>query len=393
MQTPPLNRDTLARIEERLSDYGNVIVGWIEGNATELLLAAVAGFALYVGLSWIKRRAAKAALGRGHDPSIAAIALRAVSRTSRFFRIMLALELVNGAANTPAPLNRIIAILFTIAAVIQVAVWLREIILSFVERRVQLHGSESDTLVSAMALIRIAVSFILFAIAAIVILSNLGVNVTGIVAGLGVGGIAIGLAAQGIFSDLFAAIAIIFDQPFKRGDVIQYNTSTATVERIGMKSTRLRALSGEAKIISNAKLLEMEITNFTDLHFRRTTFVLALVYHTPVEKVEALPLQLEELVNTHGGEFVRSGFVTFGASSIDLQLVFDVKTTDYNEVFIGRHKIGLAIMALFRREGIAFAYPTQTTYTASPDGTMVMPYASFPPPVPTDSPAPKRKAR
>jgi small-conductance mechanosensitive channel len=393
MQTPPLNRDTLARIEERLSDYGNVIVGWIEGNVTELLLAAVAGFALYVGLSWIKRRAAKAALGRGHDPSIAAIALRAVSRTSRFFRIMLALQLVNGAANTPAPLNRIIAILFTIAAVIQVAVWLREIILSFVERRVQLHGSESDTLVSAMALIRIAVSFILFAIAAIVILSNLGVNVTGIVAGLGVGGIAIGLAAQGIFSDLFAAIAIIFDQPFKRGDVIQYNTSTATVERIGMKSTRLRALSGEAKIISNAKLLEMEITNFTDLHFRRTTFVLALVYHTPVEKVEALPLQLEELVNTHGGEFVRSGFVTFGASSIDLQLVFDVKTTDYNEVFIGRHKIGLAIMALFRREGIAFAYPTQTTYTASPDGTMVMPYASFPPPVPTDSPAPKRKAR
>jgi small-conductance mechanosensitive channel len=393
MQTPPLNRDTLARIEERLSDYGNVIIGWIEGNATELLLAAVAGFALYVGLSWIKRRAAKAALGRGHDPSIAAIALRAVSRTSRFFRIMLALELVNGAANTPAPLNRIIAILFTIAAVIQVAVWLREIILSFVERRVQLHGSESDTLVSAMALIRIAVSFILFAIAAIVILSNLGVNVTGIVAGLGVGGIAIGLAAQGIFSDLFAAIAIIFDQPFKRGDVIQYNTSTATVERIGMKSTRLRALSGEAKIISNAKLLEMEITNFTDLHFRRTTFVLALVYHTPVEKVEALPLQLEELVNAQGGEFVRSGFVTFGASSIDLQLVFDVKTTDYNEVFIGRHKIGLAIMALFRREGIAFAYPTQTTYTASPDGTMVMPYASFPPPVPTDSPAPKRKAR
>ncbi len=384
----------MSKIGDKLTGYWDVITRWIEGNAAELLLAAMAGALLYVVLSWLKRRAAKLVRNRSEDSSFRAIALRAVSRTSRFFRIMLALELVNGYANAPAPIAKTIFILFTIAAVIQVAVWLREIILSVIERRVQGHGAHSDTLVSAMALIRIAVSFIVFAIAAVVILSNLGVNVTGIVAGLGVGGIAIGLAAQGIFSDLFAAIAIIFDQPFKRGDVIQYDTTTATVERIGMKSTRLRALSGEAKIISNAKLLEKEITNFTDLHFRRTTFVLGLVYHTPVEKVAALPAQLEELVIANGGEFVRSGFVTFSPSSIDLQLVFDVQTTDYNEVFIGRHRIGLAIIALFKREGIAFAYPTQTTYTAAPDGTLVMPYAAYPPPVPTDSPVPKgRRAK
>ncbi len=383
---------SVADVGQRLENYGQLVSRWVQGNMTELLLAIIAGFALYIILSWAKRRAVRATVDRGNDPSIAAIALRALSRTGRFFRIMLAVQLVNGYANAPAPFARTIFVLFTIAAVIQAAIWLREIILSMIERRAQNHGQENDMLASAMALIRVAVSIVLFTIAAIVILSNLGVNVTGIVAGLGVGGIAIGLAAQGIFSDLFAAIAIIFDQPFKRGDVIQYDSTTATVEKIGMKSTRLRALSGEAKIISNSKLLEKEITNLTELHFQRTTFVLGLVYHTPTAKIEALPAQLEKLVTDNGGDYVRSGFVAFGASSIDVQLVFDVQTTDYNEVFVGRHKIGLAIAQHFADHGLSFAYPTQTTYAAAPDGKMVMPYAPYPPPIPQSAAPRKRSA-
>src|SRR5690606_18373644 len=102
---------------------------------------------------------------------------------------------------------------------------------------------QADTLSNAMALIRVLVTVALFAIATVVVLDNLGVNVTGLVAGLGIGGIAIGLAAQGIFSDLFAALSIIFDKPFRRGEIITYDQTTATVERIGLKSTRLRAVS------------------------------------------------------------------------------------------------------------------------------------------------------
>jgi small-conductance mechanosensitive channel len=385
------NPDKIANIGDKLHAYQNIVREWFVGNATELIIAACVGCVIYLLLSWGKRRAVASARNRSEDTSIAAIALRAVSRTGRFFRIMLALELVTEYSNAPGPVAQAVFVLFTISTVIQIAIWLREIILSVIERRAVASGSEHEMLPSAMALIRLAVSFILFAIAAVVILSNLGVNVTGIVAGLGVGGIAIGLAAQGIFSDLFAAIAIIFDRPFKRGDVIQYDSSTATVERIGMKSTRLRALSGEAKIISNSKLLEKEITNFTDLHFRRTTFVLGLLYHTPVAKLEALPDQLKALVNANGAEFVRSGFVNFNASAIDLQLVFDVHTTDYNEVFVGRHKIGLAILDLFAREGLSFAYPTQTTYTAGPDGNLVMPYATYQPPMPADSGSARRR--
>ena len=114
---------------------------------------------------------------------------------------------------------------------------------------------------NAMAIIRVLVSVALFAIAGILILDNLGVNVTALVAGLGIGGIAIGLAAQGIFSDLFAALSILFDKPFKKGDTIRYDQSTGTVERIGLKTTRLRSLTGEQLIMANTKLLEREIHN------------------------------------------------------------------------------------------------------------------------------------
>jgi small-conductance mechanosensitive channel len=272
-------------------------------------------------------------------------------------------------------LTRTVDVLFTIAVTIQIAVWLREIILGLIERRVSDGQHERDTLASAMVLIRLSVSFALFAIAAIVILDNLGVNVTGLIAGLGVGGIAIGLAAQGIFSDLFAAISIIFDKPFRRGDTVTYDTTTARVEKIGMKSTRLRALTGEEKIIANSKLMEKEITNNTLTVYRRVVFPLSLVYQTPPAVAAGVPDLLKEIVEAHGSEFIRAGFSTFGPSSLDFQLVFDVNSDDVEEMFKARHAIGIAIVERFARDGIEFAYPTQTTFTAAPDGTLVMPYA------------------
>jgi small-conductance mechanosensitive channel len=371
-----LNPDMWSAMTARLTGYYELLAEWIRDNAVELLIAIVIGFALYVVLSWIKRKAATNAARRGDDGQIATVAWRALSRTKRFFRIILAVELVNSVANTPAPLSRAIFIVFTVAAVIQLAIWLREIILALIERRAYQSGTEHDTLQSAMTLIKLGVSFAVFAIAAIVILDNLGVNVTGLIAGLGVGGIAIGLAAQGIFSDLFAAISIIFDRPFKRGDTITYGTTTARVEKIGMKSTRLRALSGEEKIISNSKLLDLEITNNTQTIYRRITFVFNLVQHTAPSLSAKIPTILKDIVEEHKGEFIRAGFTTFAPSSLDFQLVFDVPSEDIDVMFDSRHAVGIAIAQRFAKEGIQFAYPTQTTYTAAPDGTLVMPYAA-----------------
>ena len=359
----------------RLQGYWDVTVEWVQSNAVELGIALTAAVIVFLVLSWLKRVAAKIAHENENRAELKSIIARTLARTSKFFRVMVAVELVNRYANAPEMLARTIDVLFTIAIVLQVAIWLREIILGFVERRAGSGENERDTLASAMVLIRLLVSFAVFAIAAIVVLDNLGVNVTGLVAGLGVGGIAIGLAAQGIFSDLFAAMSIIFDKPFRRGDTITYDTTTARVERIGMKSTRLRALTGEEKIISNSNLLEKEITNNTLTIYRRVTFPIALVYHTPPATAASVPDTLKEIVESNGAQFIRAGFTNFGPSSLDFQLVFDVNSDDVEEMFKARHAVGIAIVERFARDGIELAYPTQTTYTASPDGTLVMPYA------------------
>ena len=143
-----------------------------------------------------------------------------------------------------------------------------------------------------MSIIRVLVSVAAFALALIVILDNLGVNVTTLIAGLGIGGIAIGLAAQGIFSDLFAALAIVFDRPFRRGDTINYGGrvdqggTTGTVERIGLKSTRIRSRTGEMVVMANTKLLENELTNIDEARVYRIWLPFGVVYQTDPETLE-----------------------------------------------------------------------------------------------------------
>ena len=189
--------------------------------------------------------------------------------------------------NCPHKLARLIDIGFVIAFALQGAVWARELILGVIGRRVAEERNGAGALSNAMAIIRLLVSVALFAIAVILILDNLGVNVTALVAGLGIGGIAIGLAAQGIFSDLFAALSILFDKPFKKGDTIRYDQSTGTVERIGLKTTRLRSITGEQLIMANTKLLEREIHNLAEAKTRRVTLYIAVGIKTSAAKLSA----------------------------------------------------------------------------------------------------------
>src|SRR2546421_10539 len=141
-------------------------------------------------------------------------------------------------------------------AQILVAIGIAAVIVAAVEHRALSEEYSGEAIGSAMGIIRLLVTFVLFAIALIVVLDNLGVSVTGLVAGLGVGGIAIGLAAQGIFADLFAALAIIFDKPFRKGDTITFGPVSGSVENIGLKTTRLRSVTGEEVVVANSKLLD-----------------------------------------------------------------------------------------------------------------------------------------
>lgn len=357
-----------------LAEMWRATLDWLSVHSLQILIAAGAAIIIYLALAALLGFA-KRILTRPGDPlGLSHVIGRAISRTNHFFMVMVAARLVVSYANPPLLLLSTVSFLFTIAAVFQAAIWAREIILGLIERRTSAEDGHGETLANAMGLIRVLVTFALFAIAAVVVLDNLGVNVTGLVAGLGIGGIAIGLAAQGIFSDLFAALSIIFDKPFRRGEVITYDQTTARVERIGLKSTRLRAMSGEKKVISNANLLQKEITSLQTLAQRRVTFGLGIIYQTPGEKADAIPDMLRQIVEEEGFIFVNAGLVRFGASSLDYELNFDVPDPDRHDYFLSRHRIGIAIWKRFKAEGIEFAYPTQTSFTAAPDGTAIMPY-------------------
>jgi small-conductance mechanosensitive channel len=358
---------------DAMRDWLDSSVAWVNSHWLEIGIAIALGLAIYSLLSMFRRIALKRAQAAPGQFTLTDIVGRVIHKTKSLVLAIISIRLVAGYAQPPAPVMQLIHYVFTVVVVLQAAIWAREILLGLIQRRAA--EGHNETLSNAMGIIRLLISVALFAVAAIVILDNMGVNVTGLVAGLGIGGIAIGLAAQGIFSDLFASLSIIFDRPFRVGETIKYDTSTATVERIGLKSTRLRSINGELLVISNTNLLAKEITNYAHLHRRRVTFMIGVVYQTTPAMLRDLPGLLEQQVKAAGHEFIRSSFVTFGPSSLDFELLFDVFSDDYDVVTAARTDVAIRLFEAMTAAGYHFAYPTQTTFTAAPDGTMILPYA------------------
>ena len=354
---------------------------WLSESSFEILIGAgvAAGIVLLLmGAKWIGMRICRSDPGHDHWRTVLG---RVLARTRFWFMIIAALRLVVGYAEAPPSIAMTVGVLFVVAAVIQGALWVRELILGIIELRAG-GIDEGSSLGSAIGLIRLLVSIAIFIIAGIVVLDNLGVNVTGLVAGLGIGGIAIGLAAQGIFSDLFAALAIIFDRPFRRGDMITFGSppTTGMVEEIGLKTTRIRSLTGEEVVMANAKLLEQQLQNWALLQRRRNVMQFGVIYQTEPDVLAQIPLELKEIVEAQPlGTYERCHAWQFGASSIDFELVFHTESPDMADFMSVRQAIMLGMMRKFAQLGIEFAYPTQTTFTAAPDGTMIMPYPAVQP--------------
>jgi small-conductance mechanosensitive channel len=374
VSTPILPSLRVRDVNDQAQNLLNVSYAWLMEHWAEILVAVAIAAVIVAGLIFLRKLGHRLC---SNSPSLngwGAVFGRAIVKTGNFFIVMVAAKLVDGYAHPPPELAMTINFLFTVAAVFQAAIWAREIILGAIEHRTHSEEYYGEAIGSAMGIIRLLVTFVLFAIALIVVLDNLGVNVTGLVAGLGVGGIAIGLAAQSIFADLFAALAILFDRPFRRGDAISYDKSSGTVEAIGLKSTRIRAATGEERIIANRLLLDKEILNTSQRDYRRVQFTLKLARWTPVEKLERLPGMLEEVITGCGRTFVRAGFIGFGDASHDFDVEFDSPTAAYQDFFDARHVIGLGIIKKLNAEGIDLAYPTQTAFTAASRGGMVGPY-------------------
>jgi len=209
---------------------------------------------------------------------------------------------------------------------------------------------------------------VLWAIGFLFILSNLGINITSLVAGLGIGGIAVAFALQNILADLFSSFTIFFDKPFEIGDFIVVGDCKGMVERIGIKTTRIRSLQGEELVISNRELTSAKVQNFGKIKERRISMKIGVTYETPGEKLKIIPQIIENIINSvENVRFDRAFFVAFGDFALIYEIVYFVEKPDYLVYLDANQQILLGIKEKFEEEGIEIAYPTQKIYLEKQD--------------------------
>jgi len=204
---------------------------------------------------------------------------------------------------------------------------------------------------------------IVYVVGFLFLLDNLGINITAIATGLGIGGIAVALAAQALLGDLFSYFVIFFDRPFEIGDFISLETKSGTIEQIGIKSTKIRSLSGELIVVSNSSLTNSKIHNYKALKRRRVVFSLGIKYDTKIEQLKAIPEIISTIIARHDKiELDRCTFASYGDFSLNYEIVVFFDSPDYKEYMQTQHEINLEIFEEFGKQNIEFAFPTHTIH-------------------------------
>jgi small-conductance mechanosensitive channel len=269
----------------------------------------------------------------------------------------------------PETAARLVRIVFAISLLVQAGIWAGALINSALDDYRQRKLKENPEDVTTLGLIGLAGRVAVWSVVLLLILDNLGVDITALVAGLGIGGVAVALAVQNILGDLFASLSIVLDKPFVVGDFLMVGEHLGSVEKIGLKTTRLRSLSGEQLIFSNTDLLGSRVRNFGRMAERRVVFNLGVTYQTPRDKLRLIPQIIREAIEAQENtRFDRSHFGRYGDFSLNFESVYYVLSSDYNQYMDIQQEIYLAIHERFEAEGIAFAYPTQTLFLERADG-------------------------
>ncbi len=250
--------------------------------------------------------------------------------------------------------------------IIQAAVWGTTIIGELVKHFVSLQVEGESTQIATSTALTFVGKLLLWSLALLLLLENMNFDVSALVASLGVGGIAVALAAQNILGDLFASLSILFDKPFVVGDFIVVGDMQGSVEKVGLKTTRVRSLSGEQLVFSNNDLLGSRIKNYKRMEQRRVVFTLGVTYQTPAEKLELIPGMIKEAIEAQERvRFDRSHFKGYGDFALLFETVYWVTEPNYNLYMDIQQKINLTLFRRFEDEAIEFAYPTQTIYFSS----------------------------
>jgi small-conductance mechanosensitive channel len=333
------------------------------------LIAAAIIVGSYVVLTILLRFATKRLrnFAKGTETHIDDLIVELLSRTKVLFLLLLATYVASLGITLPKPTQRVLNVALVIASLLQAGLW-GNVIISFilhrtVQRRIQ-QDAGSATMLTALGFLG---RMVFWSVIVLLVLDNVGINITGLAAGFGIGGIAVALALQNVLADLFASLSIVLDKPFVIGDAIVVDQYQGTVEHIGLKTTRVRSLSGEEVIFSNADLLKSRIRNYKRMFERRVEFTVGITYQAPREKLSAVSGMLRTIVEAQQNiRFDRAHLKQLGEAAMMYEVVYFVRSPDYNLSMDVQQSINLEILKKFQEEGIQLAYPTRTLIVQQP---------------------------
>lgn len=288
-----------------------------------------------------------------------------VRRTKPLLLLFPAIYLGSMFLEITATAHNVLRVVTIVAILIQVGIWASVGMDLWTARYRRLRLEEDASSVMLIGALSFITKLILWSVLMLLALANMGVDVTALVAGLGVGGIAIALALQNVLGDLLASLSIVLDKPFIIGETITVGEFTGTVEHIGLKTTRIRSLTGEQLVFPNGDILQSRIRNWKRMVERRVVQRFGVTYQTPPDKLERIPPLVREIIESQEDtRFDRAHFFQFGDSSLDFEVVYYVLSPEYGLHMDRRQTVNLAMMRAFAAEGIDFAYPTRTLWIA-----------------------------
>jgi small-conductance mechanosensitive channel len=337
--------------------FGNTVQTWFIACGVLIVIFLILKIVQRIAIQRLSDRAKRT--GAQIDDLLLAV----LSRTKSFFLFIVAVYIGSDLLVLQPNILKIWNMIFFIVVIIQVAYWAGRGINYLISINVKKRMADDAASATTISVLGFISKLILWSVALLLILDNLGFNITSLVAGLGIGGIAVALAAQNVLGDLFASLSIVIDKPFVIGDFIVVDQMKGTVEHIGMKTTRLRSLGGEQLIFANNDLLKSRIQNYKRMVERRIVFSFGVTYQTPPEKLPLINNIVREIIVTQQQvRFDRVHFKECGESALNFEVVYFVLNPDYILYMDIQQAINLEMFKRFRQEGIEFAYPTRTLF-------------------------------
>lgn len=339
-----------------------------DSGLMEWIIAAAIAVAVFLVLMLIRRivsRRLRTALGRGHFRGSFALQLTAdlIGRVHWLFMVMVSLFAGTYYVDLGEKARTFADAALPVAVFLQAAILASYALSAWVDEYSRRRRAEDPAAATTLTVARFIGKVAIWGAFALLALDNLGFNITTLVAGLGIGGVAVAFALQNILGDLFASVSIILDKPFETGDFIIVGDKMGTVERIGIKTVRVRSLSGEQIVFSNNDLLQSRIHNYKRMGERRVLFRIGVTYDTPVDKLRRAASIIREAIESQDKtKFDRANFSSFGDFSLIFEAVYFVLEPDYNLMMDIQENVNLALVREFEKEGIQFAFPTQTLY-------------------------------